>query len=413
MILGVFRVNTHHKMFSILVIDDERNFREALTENLISEGYDVKQAHSADAAVELLTMHTFDMIILDLILCKISVSNIDLALANMPYGKQGTNVLAFLKQAGIETPVLAISNKASDEITEMLAQYPQCSFSFKSRLTNRAYIQKTIEYALLTRLKESDANNSSPLYLLRGIPKKLHYIIRQYFISFETYLHNFKGIPKIRIEIIQEDTNDDMGIRFYPPMNSQRIFYMFKEFVLWLESSENVSPVPELPIAHEQLQNLTRQLRDELQYYSASIAGRYWDNSWESYVPAAQHLPYEGIIELNPIKITNSYKLKNSKQLGYRINTAYKVLEKTIYSNIQENRTIQTLDAIIDFCDLYQFKAIKHLCILQQANYTNAVNTKLGDADQFATSIAKINLTILNDLMPMLEDAMANFPASN
>lgn len=265
----------------------------------------------------------------------------------------------------------------------------------------------------MTRLKESDANNSSALYLLRGIPRKLHYIIRQYFISFETYLHNFKGIPKIRIEIIQEDTNDDMGIRFYPPMNSQRIFYMFKEFVLWLESSENVSPVPELPIAHEQLQNLTRQLRDELQYYSASIAGRYWDNSWESYVPAAQHLPYEGIIELNPIKITNSYKLKNSKQLGYRINTAYKALEKTIYSNIQENRTIQTLDAIIDFCDLYQFKTIKHLCILQQANYTNAVNTKLGDADQFATSIAKINLTILNDLMPMLEDAMANFPASN
>jgi|GEM_PF-4772086 len=413
MILGVFLVHTHHQMFSILVIDDETNFREVLTENLISEGYEVKQAHSADAAVELLAMHTFDMIILDLILCKISVSNIDLALANMPYGKQGTNVLAFLKQAGIETPVLAISNKASDEITEMLAQYPQCSFSFKSRLTNRIYIQKTIEYALLARLADEEKSENSPLYLLRGIPRKLHYVIRQYFISFEAYLHNFKGIPKVRIEILLEDTNDDIGIRFYPPMNSQRIFYMFKEFVLWLESSENVSPIAELPIAHEQLQTLTMQLRDELQYYSASIAGRYWDNSWESYVPAAQHLPYEGIIELNPIKITNSYKLKNSKQLGYRINTAYKTLEKTIYSQLQENKTIQTLDAIVDFCDLFQLKTIKNLCTLQQANYTIAVNLKTGNPDSFATSIAKINLTILNDLMPMLEDAMANFPASN
>jgi CheY-like chemotaxis protein len=402
-------------MFSILVIDDESDFRAVLTENLISEGYEVEQAHSAEAAMELLSVRAFDMIILDLVLCKISVSNIDLALANLPYGKQGMHVLEFLKQAGIETPVLAISNKADDQITEMLAQYPQCSFSFKSRLTNRAYIQKTIEYALLTRLKETNTQDSSPLYLLRGIPKKLHYVIRQYFISFEAYLQNFKGIPNVRIEILNENTNDDIGIRFYPPMNSQRIFYMFKEFVLWLESSEQVSPVAELPIANEQLQQLTMQLRDELQYYSASIASRYWDSSSESYVPAAQHLPYEGIIELNPIKITNSYKLKHSKQLSYRVNTAYKSLEKTIYSHIQENKTIQTLDAILAFCDLYQFSAIKHLCIHQQSMYTQAVNTKITDPsqDQFATSIAKINLTILNELMPMLEDAMANFSAGN
>ncbi|MBU6342062.1 MAG: response regulator [Bacteroidetes bacterium] len=402
-------------MIKLLIIDDETDFREVLTERLASEGYFVSHQASADAAIADLSKHSYDLIILDLILERASPANIDWALSNLYDDRQGIAVLQYLKSNGIETPVLAISNKADDRITELLCQYPQCSFGFKSRLTQEGYIRKTLEAILSRKMEVSSLQAAhTPLYLLRGIPRKLHYLLRQYMIGFEQYLKHFKGRSEVRIEVLsgEHGANDDMAIRFHPPFNSRRIFYWFKEYIQWLESGNTIQPLAELPIQHQELGKRTQELQEEVAYFASTLADRYWDQVWGTYTPAASSLAYEGIIELNPIKVSNSFQLRQGKQRLTRSLTAYQDLEKQVYQFLQENRSIEALDALLHFCTLYRLHDLQKQVLAQQAQYANAIQFD-PSGHAFASAVAAINLNILYDLLPELETAVQNLPAGN
>lgn len=59
-------------MTKILVVDDEPAMREGLSDNLSLEGYNVQTAQNGEAALEAINHNTFDIVILDVMMPKVS-----------------------------------------------------------------------------------------------------------------------------------------------------------------------------------------------------------------------------------------------------------------------------------------------------------------------------------------------------
>jgi DNA-binding NtrC family response regulator len=95
----------------ILVVDDEKSIRIALTDELREAGYDVRPAESGEAALELLANEPFDLVITDLIMGKIS--GLDL-LNHIRQKVPATEVLLVTAHATVETARDALKNGAVD-----------------------------------------------------------------------------------------------------------------------------------------------------------------------------------------------------------------------------------------------------------------------------------------------------------
>ncbi|MEJ2365679.1 MAG: response regulator, partial [Deltaproteobacteria bacterium] len=52
----------------ILIVDDEPNIRQGLAEALDDQGYEIEQAASGEAALERLSLTSFDLVLVDLIM---------------------------------------------------------------------------------------------------------------------------------------------------------------------------------------------------------------------------------------------------------------------------------------------------------------------------------------------------------
>lgn len=79
----------------ILVVDDEINLAESIRRGLAAEGHSVDVAHDGEDAVWAATEHTYDVIVLDLMLPKLS----------------GYQVVERLRQQGVWTPILMLTAK--------------------------------------------------------------------------------------------------------------------------------------------------------------------------------------------------------------------------------------------------------------------------------------------------------------
>ena len=86
-------------MGSILVVDDNSTCRNSIVKILEREGYDVREACSADVALEVLNGQAFDLMVCDY---------------RMP-GKSGLDLLAELHHRHVEMPVLMVSAFADSE----------------------------------------------------------------------------------------------------------------------------------------------------------------------------------------------------------------------------------------------------------------------------------------------------------
>ncbi|HSK93594.1 MAG TPA: response regulator transcription factor [Candidatus Angelobacter sp.] len=87
----------------LLVVEDDRTLRQALTFNLTREGYEVTTASDGEAALEAARDERLDLIILDVMLP----------------GMSGVEVLRALRGGGIATPVIILSAKG-DEIDRVV-----------------------------------------------------------------------------------------------------------------------------------------------------------------------------------------------------------------------------------------------------------------------------------------------------
>ncbi|HEY9063169.1 MAG TPA: response regulator [Pseudobacteroides sp.] len=84
-------------MKKVLVVDDTKNIRMILTKCLELEGYEVITAVDGKQALEMFTLHTFDLAFLDIKLPEI----------------RGTEVLKRIREIGIKTPVIIITAYAT------------------------------------------------------------------------------------------------------------------------------------------------------------------------------------------------------------------------------------------------------------------------------------------------------------
>ena len=87
----------------ILVVEDDRTLRQALSYNLTREGYDVTTAADGEAALETARNSGIDLILLDVMLP----------------GMSGVEVLRVLRRDGIRAPVIIVSAKG-DEIDRVV-----------------------------------------------------------------------------------------------------------------------------------------------------------------------------------------------------------------------------------------------------------------------------------------------------
>ena len=83
----------------VLVVEDEQKVADALREGLVSEGYEVVVERTGEGAFFRISTETFDVILLDLMLP----------------GRDGLQVLATMREHGIETPVLVLTARDSLE----------------------------------------------------------------------------------------------------------------------------------------------------------------------------------------------------------------------------------------------------------------------------------------------------------
>ncbi len=79
----------------ILVVEDEQDLNRVIVKKLKVEGYSVDSCHDGDEAIDYIDMTTYDAIILDIL---------------MP-GKNGYEVLAYIRRNKMQTPVLFLTAK--------------------------------------------------------------------------------------------------------------------------------------------------------------------------------------------------------------------------------------------------------------------------------------------------------------
>ncbi len=83
----------------ILIVEDEHKVARALKEGLEGESYEVSVAHTGEEGFYLITVETFDLIVLDLLLP----------------GRNGLEILQQLRKRGLDTPVLILTAKDAIE----------------------------------------------------------------------------------------------------------------------------------------------------------------------------------------------------------------------------------------------------------------------------------------------------------
>lgn len=101
----------------LLIVDDEDTLCESLQRVLMSEGYEVEIADSAEAAFLLLKNKSYDLIITDIILP--GISGIEL-LANYRKTRPSQKVIIITAYGSMETAVAAMKAGACDFVTKPL-----------------------------------------------------------------------------------------------------------------------------------------------------------------------------------------------------------------------------------------------------------------------------------------------------
>jgi DNA-binding response OmpR family regulator len=102
-------------MPKILVVDDDKEFRLYVSEALTRAGYEIQTAASGSEAVEKASNEDFDVVLLDLIMPKMSGSDVIVQLRRVSPRSQVIMITAF---ASIDNAVDAIKRGAADYLTK-------------------------------------------------------------------------------------------------------------------------------------------------------------------------------------------------------------------------------------------------------------------------------------------------------
>ena len=106
-------------MARVLIVDDEKSIRITLGEFLRKEGYEVELAYDVDKALALLEANTFDLVITDIIMPRLS--GIEL-LQTIRHNKLDTLVIIMTGEPTVETAVMAVQAGAYDYISKPIVK---------------------------------------------------------------------------------------------------------------------------------------------------------------------------------------------------------------------------------------------------------------------------------------------------
>ncbi|MFP4548789.1 MAG: response regulator transcription factor [Fidelibacterota bacterium] len=137
-------------MAKILIVEDETSMRTGLCDNLDFEGYDVETAEDGDKGLEMILGNTYDLILLDVMLPKMS----------------GFDVCKTVRSKNITTPIIMLTAKG-EEIDKVLGleigadDYITKPFSLRELLARiKAMLRRSsiksdnsVESVLIGRLK--------------------------------------------------------------------------------------------------------------------------------------------------------------------------------------------------------------------------------------------------------------------
>lgn len=122
----------------LLVVEDDRTLRQALTFNLAREGYEVTAVADGEAALEAARDERLDLIVLDVMLP----------------GMSGVEVLRALRRDGVTTPVIILSAKG-DEIDRVVGLKVGAD-DYVAKPFSRPELLARIEAVLRRQRREAD-----------------------------------------------------------------------------------------------------------------------------------------------------------------------------------------------------------------------------------------------------------------
>ncbi len=99
----------------ILIVDDEPNIRQGLAEALDDQGYEIEQAASGEAALEIIRLKPFDLVLIDLVMEEMDGIEV-LREINKEWPQ--TEVVIITAHGTIETAVKALKEGAYDYLTK-------------------------------------------------------------------------------------------------------------------------------------------------------------------------------------------------------------------------------------------------------------------------------------------------------
>jgi len=141
-------------MQRILIVEDEPNMRMGLKDNLEFEGYTVETAADGEAGLPLIMTNTFDLVILDVMMPKIS----------------GFDICKRVREKGIKTPIILLTAKG-EEIDKIVGlelgadDYITKPFSLRELLARIKAILRRVEsptaQSLVVRIGKLEINFST------------------------------------------------------------------------------------------------------------------------------------------------------------------------------------------------------------------------------------------------------------
>lgn len=129
----------------VLVIEDEVKLASAIAEGMRAQGYETTVTHSAEAALEILQDHRFDLILLDLMLPRLG----------------GLELVRMLRRSAVKTPVLMLTSKGEldDRVRGLDAgadDYLVKPFAFPELLARTRALQRRAHPELPTAVQIGD-----------------------------------------------------------------------------------------------------------------------------------------------------------------------------------------------------------------------------------------------------------------
>ena len=337
-------------------MEDNDLLRGELASILKEKGCRVDEARTGADALNRIKSNRFDVILLDLMLS---------------YDKreiQGADFLQRLKAGGIDTPVIVITNKASNEaILESFESGAGNVYAFllKSLITPENILQlieNAIRFPGLTTDATRFLGGNNYVHLFRGIRSDLHYSLKEYLGYFPDYLKKFKGTEN---EISLFSYLDDIFVTFSTNKKRHEITRWFREFLQYPLQYPAVEPAFETPVNPAECAALKTELQHRVRALTHDIGHSFYSTTRDYVgVPLQKQVH---IFELNGQKIFNNYALNFHPPSP--LLRDFRLMEKMTQHAISAGNTMEALETVLNFALRYRLEQARIKTVLLMGRF--------------------------------------------